>query len=954
MSLNLAAPITDNATDDILVLSSNGDVNKTSKAALIAEAGGDQNLQEVLEVGSTGTVGTDISINRTVSGGTVEVTLTGTEARIKTPKRGLVANDTGEGELYLTQDNVKLKFPELEADQFSPVSISVDGGTPVFADATGNIDLNDGVPIPQDFFISAPNRSSQFTNITYVTDTLRFLNLSAIIPNFRNGKEIFRVSGTNDIIIAYTPAPTYISPIWFVKLPNCRIKDNILLFDTPITGSMPVSDLTHGSDIDDNYFYLSTRVQSANVNTLSTEIIKVNINNFSDVYSLTLPIADYKGMASELREYKESLYTLIHNPDTDITKLVKISKNFDKYETIASYGADVTNRSRIAIPFSIYNEEIIVPANNWTNTTTQYNNYVVNVFDLNGNLKRIKEVSLPGNPGVGLLSPHWMTVFNNKIIITPTGGGNALQDRYIVRIDAGLDSDNDSIVFEESKLVRTLISDDNSLFSTGYLIIGAETSSNPRPEAELIKMLYNDFTDLEVLATNYSAIAAIHPKFSTGIAKTKLSEFENDLGLGDFIPLTGTTAGNPVTGDVEMQNFGGIGIYGNDIEEGEPNGRVNSISVQASSIEIQNIDPLGVDLSRTSITVSKEAIIVNDLDELGNARRGIQGGLDYSANITEFDYTQKKYVDNAIASIPSGATNLTYTASPTNGTVNSDTGTDATIPLADTTNAGLLSPSDKTKLNNTSGTNSGDNATNTTSNNYADGKVANDMVASTSVAPSKTAVKNYIDTADALKANLSGGNSFTGTQMSADDITIGAGNYLRNGSSQNIFRLMVGSNTQAATVSNNTSNAISSFAVDNINASNTGQIIEFRSGGTMVSGVRKDGRAFGSNGTSTNDFVTVAQINSMTAYVAKTAAYTLTSSDYCVDLTANTATFTLPTAVGITGKQYIVKNSGAGVLTLATTSSQTIDGMATMTFPVQYSGARVISDGANWKVIGSF
>jgi len=37
-------------------------------------------------------------------------------------------------------------------------------------------------------------------------------------------------------------------------------------------------------------------------------------------------------------------------------------------------------------------------------------------------------------------------------------------------------------------------------------------------------------------------------------------------------------------------------------------------------------------------------------------------------------------------------TNLSYTASATNGIVTSDTGTDATIPLATTTNAGLASP----------------------------------------------------------------------------------------------------------------------------------------------------------------------------------------------------------------------------------------------------------------------
>lgn len=45
-----------------------------------------------------------------------------------------------------------------------------------------------------------------------------------------------------------------------------------------------------------------------------------------------------------------------------------------------------------------------------------------------------------------------------------------------------------------------------------------------------------------------------------------------------------------------------------------------------------------------------------------------------------------------------GATNLAYTASPTNGIVTSDTGTDATIPAGSTTNASLLLPADKTKL----------------------------------------------------------------------------------------------------------------------------------------------------------------------------------------------------------------------------------------------------------------
>lgn len=55
-----------------------------------------------------------------------------------------------------------------------------------------------------------------------------------------------------------------------------------------------------------------------------------------------------------------------------------------------------------------------------------------------------------------------------------------------------------------------------------------------------------------------------------------------------------------------------------------------------------------------------------------------------------------------------GATNLAYTASPTQGVVTSDTGTDATIPAADAVNAGLMTPAQFAKVQATSGTNTGD------------------------------------------------------------------------------------------------------------------------------------------------------------------------------------------------------------------------------------------------------
>lgn len=105
--------------------------------------------------------------------------------------------------------------------------------------------------------------------------------------------------------------------------------------------------------------------------------------------------------------------------------------------------------------------------------------------------------------------------------------------------------------------------------------------------------------------------------------------------------------------------------------------------------------------------------------------------------------------------------------------------------------------------------------------------------------------------------------------------------------------------------------------------------------------------------TNTTGVITIAGSGTDT-YLAKTGNYSAAATDQFIDYTSTTSTLTLPTAVGITGKWYIVKNSGTGTVTIATTSSQTIDGLTTKTLSTQYSGYRVESDGANWKIISSF
>ncbi len=135
----------------------------------------------------------------------------------------------------------------------------------------------------------------------------------------------------------------------------------------------------------------------------------------------------------------------------------------------------------------------------------------------------------------------------------------------------------------------------------------------------------------------------------------------------------------------------------------------------------------------------------------------------------------------------------------------------------------------------------------------------------------------------------------------------------------------------------NTEFASAALLVDNTNT--TDPIALFRDNGTTVASIIDGG-------------ILVTTSGRRVAYVAKTANYTLTTTDYLVDCTANSFDITLPTAVGVTGQTYKVKNSGTGIITLKTTSSQTIDGTASgvMTL-VQYDSISLVSNGANWIVI---
>lgn len=90
------------------------------------------------------------------------------------------------------------------------------------------------------------------------------------------------------------------------------------------------------------------------------------------------------------------------------------------------------------------------------------------------------------------------------------------------------------------------------------------------------------------------------------------------------------------------------------------------------------------------------------------------------------------------------------------------------------------------------------------------------------------------------------------------------------------------------------------------------------------------------------------------AYRAVTTNTTASVWDYKIEFTSgSTDTLTLPTAVGITGREYIFMNNSGSNVVVRTTSSQTITPtLLSNLIPVATTATpsfRLVSDGANWK-----
>jgi hypothetical protein len=109
--------------------------------------------------------------------------------------------------------------------------------------------------------------------------------------------------------------------------------------------------------------------------------------------------------------------------------------------------------------------------------------------------------------------------------------------------------------------------------------------------------------------------------------------------------------------------------------------------------------------------------------------------------------------------------------------------------------------------------------------------------------------------------------------------------------------------------------------------------------------------------TGTQTYSNNVQMNASVGYkyTATSDALTLDGTHHMVnvDATAGAVTITLPTAVGITGRVYIVRksDSSANAVIVDGDGAETINGATTYSLTSQYQSVTIMSNGAGWMTI---
>jgi hypothetical protein len=86
-----------------------------------------------------------------------------------------------------------------------------------------------------------------------------------------------------------------------------------------------------------------------------------------------------------------------------------------------------------------------------------------------------------------------------------------------------------------------------------------------------------------------------------------------------------------------------------------------------------------------------------------------------------------------------------------------------------------------------------------------------------------------------------------------------------------------------------------------------------------------------------------------TAFRQVSASTTLLITDHVIEVISGSPTLYLPSSAGLNGKEYRIKSSTSGVVTVVPVGTEKIDGQSTLTLN-QYNSVDLQSNNANWVV----
>lgn len=123
-------------------------------------------------------------------------------------------------------------------------------------------------------------------------------------------------------------------------------------------------------------------------------------------------------------------------------------------------------------------------------------------------------------------------------------------------------------------------------------------------------------------------------------------------------------------------------------------------------------------------------------------------------------------------------------------------------------------------------------------------------------------------------------------------------------------------------------------------------------------GAGSSGQVLQSNGSSAPTWVAASTAAAATV-TSQSSTYSVPATNYIVLCSGASFTVTLPTAVGASGGMITIKHAGTSltdVYTIATTSSQTIGGIAGGSYALytNQESLVVVSDGSNWQILDHF